>query len=68
MVALTPTMIAHGTGGERHQLTPPPEHILPAAALEAAKVGRVALHLHGRVMCQQIPCRGHSTSVCCMGY
>eukprot|EP00775_Hariotina_reticulata_P002565 gene2565-2867_t len=43
MVALTPTMIAHSAQGEKHQLTPPPEHIVPAAALEAAKNFAVVL-------------------------
>jgi hypothetical protein len=39
MTALQPTLIAYSPEGSRQQFTPPPQHILPAAAVEAVQVG-----------------------------
>jgi hypothetical protein len=39
MTALQPTLVAYSPEGSRQQFTPPPQHILPAAAVEAVKVG-----------------------------
>lgn len=38
MTALQPTLVAYSPEGSRQQFTPPPQHILPAAAVEAVQV------------------------------
>ncbi|KAF8072596.1 hypothetical protein HT031_000256 [Scenedesmus sp. PABB004] len=43
MSALTPTMVARSPNGARHQLTPPPAHIVPPSAVEAVQGFAVAL-------------------------
>lgn len=42
MTALTPSLRGYGADGQRHCLTPPPPHILPRAAVEAAQVRPLA--------------------------
>ncbi|WIA08499.1 hypothetical protein OEZ85_007934 [Tetradesmus obliquus] len=43
MTALQPTLVAYSPEGSRQQFTPPPQHILPAAAVEAVQAFAVAL-------------------------
>jgi hypothetical protein len=45
MTALQPTLIAYSPEGSRQQFTPPPQHILPAAAIEAVQVRLPCVHL-----------------------
>jgi hypothetical protein len=57
MTALQPTLIAYSPEGSRQQFTPPPQHILPAAAIEAVQVrlpcmqSACAVHVWGGVNC-----------------